>query len=65
VIQRLAARFGRRDGDAQVFLDAGLADEILQTFRPEAGVQRPVFGQRLAGYDAADVCLPGGNLRLL
>ena len=47
MIQRLAARLGRLDEDAQVLLGLGLADEFLQPLRPQMRVDG-IFRRLLA-----------------
>jgi hypothetical protein len=46
MVQRFSPALGGGNGDTQVLLNPGLADEIVERLRPEAGVQRDVLGAR-------------------
>jgi hypothetical protein len=53
MIERLSPPFGGGDGDADVFFNFFLADELREAAGTEIGVKRPVFGAGLTGYDAS------------
>jgi hypothetical protein len=65
VVERLAARPGSRDGDAQVLFYLGLADELRQALGAQIRVQRNVFGQRLARDDASYIRAPESNFEAI
>ena len=55
MVQRLAARLGRLDEDAQVLLGLGLADEFLQPLRPQMRVDG-IFRDLLAAGETGCSC---------
>ncbi len=54
VVQGFTPPLRRLDGDAQVLLDAVLADEVLEAVRAQAEIERGVFDAGLAGNNAGD-----------
>ena len=46
VIERLAARLRRLDGNVEILFDLGLADEFLQTLRPKLELKRGIVLNR-------------------
>ena len=55
MVERFAAVARGFDGDLEIFLYAGLADEVAESLWADAGVDARVFVERFAGDDAVAV----------
>jgi len=53
MVQCLAPSLGGSNGDADVFLDFVLPDELLEAAGAQAGIKRPVLGSGLTRYNTS------------
>ena len=52
MVQRLTPTFSGGNSDVQVFLDLALPDEVIETPRPQAGVEWYILSAGFTRYDA-------------
>jgi len=52
MVQSLAPPLSRRDGNVQVLLNPGLANEFVKVTGAEANIKRYILNTAFAGYNA-------------